>query len=104
MRYRAERLHPAEHALIGEHALSDLRGAVLATDGATRGLHLLRGTHDLDGLVTPALDGAHSSVLSEIRAAERAAETVLRARAIKVHDDATLVSLREPGERAIRRL
>ena len=45
--------------------------------GSTRGLHLLRGTHDVDGLVVRAVDGAHSSILSEIRAAERAAETVL---------------------------
>jgi hypothetical protein len=99
----------AEHALTGRHALSGLRGAVLATDGATRGLHLLPSTHDLDGLVTRALDGAHSSILSEIRAAEHAASAALTARAIKVHDDATLVSLSMPGERtaqrrAIRRL
>jgi hypothetical protein len=99
----------AEYAMTGKHALSDLRGAVLATDGATRGLHVLPGTRNLDGLVTRALDGAHSSILSEIRAAERAAKAVLSARAVKVHDDATLVSLRVPGERtgqrgAIRRL
>jgi hypothetical protein len=99
----------AEYALAGKHALSDLRGAILATDGATRGLHLLPGTHDLDGLVTRVLDGAHSSIFSEIRAAERAASAVLSARAVKVHDDATLVSLCVPGERmsqrgAIRRL
>lgn len=84
----------AQHALTGERVLSNLRGAVLATDGATRGLHLLRGTHDLRGLVTRALDGAHANVLREIRAAEREARTVLSARAVKVHDDATLVGLR----------
>ena len=84
----------AQHALTGEHALSNLWGAVLATDGATRGLHLLPGTHDLDGLVTRALDGAHTSILGEIRAAEQAAKHTLAARAIKVHDDATLMSLR----------
>jgi hypothetical protein len=72
----------------------DLRGAVLASDGATRGLHLLPGLHDVDSLVSSAGHGAHPRVLSEIRAAERGASRALRAGAVKVHDDATPVSLR----------
>lgn len=85
----------ARHALTGRRALSKLGGVVLATDGATRGLHLLR-VHELDRLAACAVDGAHTTVLREIRAAEHDARAALTARGVKVHDDATLVSLRLP--------
>lgn len=81
----------ADEALVGYIPLHELRGAVLATDGVTRGIHLL-GSHTLDGVVEAALSNEHDQLLEQIRAAEVDQTETLIARAIKVHDDATLVS------------
>jgi hypothetical protein len=87
----------ADEALQGSIPLAALRGAVLATDGATRGIHLL-GTHTLEETIEAALSGTPDELLRQIRAAEDAQAQSLTLHAVKVHDDATLVSVkfREP--------
>lgn len=81
----------ADEALEGSIPLHKLRGVVLATDGVTRGIHLL-GSHSLEETVETALSNAHDQLLEQIRAAEDDQREALALRAIKVHDDATLVS------------
>jgi hypothetical protein len=83
----------ADEALVGSVPLAALRGAVLATDGATRDLHEL-GIHTLDEIIETALPGRHDKLLSQIRAAEEDQQESLALRAFKVHDDATLISAR----------
>lgn len=85
--------HPAaaDEALEGSIPLHELRGVVLATDGVTRGIHLL-GSHTLEAIVEAALSDGHNQLLEQIRAAEDDQRETLAMHAIKVHDDATLVS------------
>lgn len=83
----------ADEALAGSIPLATLRGVVLATDGATRGIHLL-GSHTLQDAIDAALSGTHAELLGQIRAAEDSQSQSLTLRAVKVHDDATLVSAR----------
>jgi hypothetical protein len=71
--------------------LAALSGVVLATDGATRGIHLL-GSHTAEGTVEAALSGTHDELLGQIRAAEENQRESLARQAVLVHDDATLVS------------
>jgi hypothetical protein len=85
----------ADEALQGSIPLAALRGVVLATDGATRGIHLL-GSHTLEETILAALSGTHDELLGQIRAAEDAQAQSLILQAVKVHDDATLVSARIP--------
>jgi hypothetical protein len=81
----------ADEALQGSIPLPALRGVVLATDGATRGIHLL-GSHTLEETIEAALSGTPDELLRQIRAAEDAQAQSLTLQAVKVHDDATLVS------------
>lgn len=81
----------ADEALQGSIPLAALRGVVLATDGATRGIHLL-GSHTLAETVDAALSSTAEELLRQIRAAEDAQIKSLTLQAVKVHDDATLVS------------
>jgi hypothetical protein len=83
----------ADEALEDTVPLAALRGVVLATDGATRGLQVL-GTHTLEELIETALSGRHDELLRQIRAAEEDQQESLTMRAVKVHDDATVVSAR----------
>ena len=85
----------ADEALQGSIPLAALRGVVLATDGATRGIHLL-GSHTLEETIEAALSGTPDELLGQIRAAEDAQAQSLTLQAVKVHDDATLVSARIP--------
>lgn len=66
---------------------------MLATDGATRGIRRL-GSHTLEETIEAALSGTHDQILEQIRAAEDAQAQSLAVQAVKVHDDATLVSAR----------
>lgn len=81
----------ADEALEGSIPLHELRGVVLATDGVTRGIHLL-DSHTLEETVEAALFNGHDQLLEQIRAAEDDQRETLVLSAIKVHDDATLVS------------
>jgi len=81
----------ADEALQGSIPLAALRGVVLATDGATRGIHLL-GSHTLEETIEAALSGTPDELLRQIRATEDAQAQSLTQQAVKVHDDATLVS------------
>ena len=77
----------ADEALQGSIPLAALRGVVLATDGATRGIHLL-GSHTLEEPIEAALSGTPDELLRQIRAAEDAQAQSLTLQAVKVHDDA----------------
>lgn len=81
----------ASEALTGSISLDDLRGVVVASDGATRGYEFLC-VHSADDVVRRALDGDGATVVDEIRIAERAT-TLFTDLALKPHDDATLVAL-----------
>lgn len=81
----------ADEALEGSIPLHELLGVVLATDGVTRGIHLL-DSHTLEGTVEAALSNAHDQLLEQIRAAEDDQRDSLALSATKVHDDATLIS------------
>lgn len=83
----------ADEALVGRVPLADLRGVVLATDGAVRGSHLL-GIHDTETLVQRLIGDERADVFAEIRAAEAASRDDLVSSRIKVHDDVTVVSFR----------
>lgn len=81
----------ADEALHGTVPVASLRGVVLATDGAMRGVHLL-GVHDLSQAVDGYLDHGAAELYSNIRAAEDRMEHELARRRIKVHDDMTVVT------------
>ena len=66
---------------------------MLATDGATRGIHLL-GCHTLQETIEAVLSGTHDELLGQVRTAQDAQARSLAQHAVKVHDDATLVSVR----------
>jgi hypothetical protein len=82
----------ANEAITGLVPLASLRGVILATDGAMRGFHEL-GIHTLDEIVQGAMSDAPTELLSQIRSAEREQRESLSSRAIKIHDDATFVSM-----------
>jgi hypothetical protein len=82
----------ANEAITGSVPLASLRGVILATDGAMRGFHEL-GIHTLDEIVQGAMSDAPTELLSQIRSAEREQRESLSSRAIKIHDDATFVSM-----------
>lgn len=82
----------ASHALSGTYPLSDVLGIVIATDGATRGFQSLQA-HSMQDFVRRAVSGDGAALVDEVRAAERGQRQKLRDDAIKVHDDATLVTL-----------
>ena len=83
----------ADEARTGSVALSSLTGAVLATDGAVRGAHLLHA-HTLAEMAALAVAGRHGELLGQIRRAECEQRAFLSASALKHHDDATVVSAR----------
>lgn len=86
----------ADHALSGAYPLSDVLGIVIATDGATRGFQSLQA-HTMQEFVSRAASGDGAALLDEVRAAERGQRQKLRDNAMKVHDDATLVTLNLAG-------
>ena len=83
----------AEQALVGSTPLRTLRAAHLVSDGITRAVDLL-GMHD-DASLARALRVDPRSVLRELRRAE--ADLPIGRRPRKVHDDATVLTLRPEG-------
>lgn len=83
----------ADEAVEGSVPLAVLRGVVLATDGATRGIHLLN-IHTRKDVMDMVLPGLHGKLLGQIRTAEEQDKQTLALRSVKVHDDATLISAR----------
>jgi len=83
----------AREAVTGSRDLALLDGAVLASDGAARGFELL-GCHGLTDFVNLAVAGRHESIRETIRSAEFAQSQRLDSLGLKIHDDASIVSLR----------
>ncbi len=81
----------ADEALHGTVPVANLRGVLLATDGAMRGVHLL-GVHDLSQAVRGYLDDGAAELYGDIRAAEDRMEHEFARRRIKPHDDMTVVT------------
>lgn len=81
----------ADEALHGTIPLATLRGVVLATDGAMRGVHLL-SLHDLSHAVRDYLDGGAAELYGDIRAAENRMKHKFARPRIKPHDDMTVVA------------
>ena len=87
------RNHEGPAPITCEHLQSTHVGSGSAGDRGDRGIHLL-GSHTLEGTVETAPSGTHDGLLGQIRAAEKDQREPLALHAVKVHDDATLVSAR----------
>lgn len=81
----------ADEALHGTVPIAALRGVILATDGAMRGVHLL-GVHDLAQAIRGYLDDEAAELYGDIRAAEDRMEHEFARRRIKPHDDMTIMT------------
>jgi len=69
----------------------DTVGSGSTGDRGDRGIHL-PGSHTLERTVETAPSGTHDELLGQIRAAEKDQQESLALHAVKIHDDATLVS------------
>lgn len=82
----------ADHALVGSTPLAALDRVHLVSDGVTRAVDLL-DLHDDAGLARALGEDPHG-LLARLRAGERALPAATRPR--KLHDDATVLTLRLP--------
>lgn len=82
----------ADQAITGRRRLRDLRGVVIASDGATRGYQTL-DVHTVDHFALEAVSGRGGQLINDIRTAEDGQQQRLEEQASKVHDDATLLAL-----------
>lgn len=80
----------AQHALIGEIPLTDVRRAALLSDGAARAVDLF-GIHDWLGVLEVLRESGPAGLIHEVRAAEASDPEAARWPRNKISDDATVI-------------